>query len=135
MHKPFEIRKAAQRGFTLIELIVVIVVVGILAAVAIPKYQDMTSDANRSVADAFGGAFASAAATNFAMCTANSSNTNACKKGLAAGATAGQIACSKDDLEILVENVPTDITVSGTNAACIVSKNSVAGTAVVIKSL
>jgi prepilin-type N-terminal cleavage/methylation domain-containing protein len=38
-------RFRSQSGFTLIELIIIIVVLGILAAVAIPKYQDITNEA------------------------------------------------------------------------------------------
>jgi prepilin-type N-terminal cleavage/methylation domain-containing protein len=39
-----------QRGFTLVELVIIIVILGILAAVAIPKYQDISSEAKEAAA-------------------------------------------------------------------------------------
>lgn len=45
------IKAMQQNGFTLIELVIVIVVIGILSAVIYPKYQDLTSSAYRAVLD------------------------------------------------------------------------------------
>lgn len=48
-----------QQGFTLIELVVVIVILGVLATTAVPKFIDISSDANKSVLEAMGGAILS----------------------------------------------------------------------------
>lgn len=63
--------KKSQAGFTLIELVMVIVILGVLAAVAIPKFIDLRADANTAAVSSVAGSLSAAAATNFAARTAN----------------------------------------------------------------
>jgi MSHA pilin protein MshA len=65
--------KNQQSGFTLIELIMVIVILGILAAFALPKFADLSGDARLSAMQGALGAVKSASAISHSYALAKSS--------------------------------------------------------------
>ncbi len=120
--------KFRPQGFTMIGLIVVIVILGILAATALPKFIDMNSDAKSSALKGVVGAAASAMTINYSGCAVTQHV-----------ATAGKCVQVKDceDLgNIMQGGLPTGYTIAaaalgtgnagsnGVEAACTITQTN-----------
>jgi len=112
-----------QSGFTLIELVMVIVILGILAVVAVPQFLDLRGDARQASLQGIAGALSSASAINKAACDIDGAVGARCK---------AVAACA--DVNALLQSPVTVGTTAGTYAfagtfpACTI--NTVGGTAV-----
>ena len=108
-------KRSMQKGFTLIELMIVVAIIGILAAVALPAYQDYTIRAKVTEGLVLGSALKVTVADNAANAIADASG------GLFAGSATGTQAtpttCTATGTCVLTAPTKNIATITGTTGS------------------
>ena len=131
------VSRRAHAGFTMIELIVVIVILGILAATALPKFIDLRSEASQSALDGVAGNLASAMSVNYAGCSAVNHATGAkcvaignCQDaaGLLQGVTAAAGVFTLGNNTYTIASSTTNLGTNGGTTSCSITTPLGSGT-------
>ena len=101
--------RSVQKGFTLIELMIVVAIIGILAAVALPAYQDYTARAKVSE-------------VILAASTCRTAISEASQTGFSGDATANGFGCGEDATGPVSQYVAT-VTTSANGVITVAARN------------
>ncbi|MDD5496072.1 MAG: type II secretion system protein [Candidatus Omnitrophica bacterium] len=108
-----------RRGFTLIELVIVIVILGILAAVAIPKFVDLTGEARKAACKGALGGLRSGIAIWYAHNAATGTGT--------AWPALDNLTNTANATPVMAQGVPANPFVTGAASISVVTTNAKPG--------
>ncbi len=123
----------AQKGFTLIELVVVIVLLGILGVTALARFQDLSVDAQNAANQGVASELSSGSSINFATRSLNGGGSPISASPQTCAAAAAAVMSIVPAYNFVTVGAPIDCSGgAGTTFSCLVDDGGVAATASVL---